>query len=153
MAGGQAVELYGYRFTAKPQSRWRRFTFDFLPYWQSSKPRFILNVTNIKGSPTQENKEIRWFIKFATGDTTDGVANIPPLQEDSSATLIVGDKLLGFTGDTLLILPVELLDGKPREYETVYAFHTTHKSWVFLAVVAGILAGAFSVLGQWLFGS
>ncbi|GAI48321.1 unnamed protein product, partial [marine sediment metagenome] len=36
MAGGQILDWAGYRFTAKPSSRLRRSTKDFLPYWQAS---------------------------------------------------------------------------------------------------------------------
>lgn len=150
MAGGQAVALYGYQFTARPLSWWRRFTHDFVPYWQASRPKFVLTVTNLQGAPTR-GKTIKWYIKFATGTFTGEQELVPALETNESVNLEVGGKLLGFTGDTLLILPTVLDADAPARYETVYAFHTTSKSWVFLAIVAGILAGAFSTLGHWLF--
>ncbi len=149
MAGGQPVLLKGYRFIARPQSRCRRLVKDFWPYWQASKPRFILTITR-EGSPAQQ-QPVNWFVRFATGDFVGGQVSIPPLQTKERVTISVGGKLLGFTGDTLLVLPVDLISSKPLRYETLYTFHTTPRAWVFLAIVAGLLAGLFAALFKWLF--
>ena len=148
MAGGQPVVAIGYRFTARPLSRWRRLTRDFLPYWQGSKPRFVLTVTRLE-LPSQ-SQDVRWFVRFATGDITGGQVVVRPLQTSESDNLEVGGKFLGFTGDTLVILPTDLVAPNPTQYHTVYAFHTTNKTWIFLTFVVALLAGAFSTLGQWL---
>ena len=152
MAGGQRVSLYGYEFTARPLSRWRRLTGDFLPYWQASRPKFVLTATNLQGRPTHD-KSISWFVRFAQGDSAGGNAVIPSLRAGETVNLVLGPVFLGFTGDTLRVLPTVLSSTGPAKYETVYAFHTTHKTWVFLAVSAGVLAGGFAILGQWLFGA
>ena len=117
------------------------------PIGKGAPPRFVLNVTNLGGAP-RERKTINWFVKFSSGDFTGGVVSIPPLQKDGSVDLEIGGKLLGFTGDTLLALPVELPSPNLVRYETVYAFHTRPKTWFFLVVVAGILAGIFAALVQ-----
>jgi len=149
MAGGQPVEITGYRFTARPLSRWRRFSLDFLPYWNGSKPRFVLTVTRI--GPAAESLQLRWFVRFATGDVTGEQLDVPPLLTGENTRFIIGDKFLGFTGDTLIILPSNLI-GPPAPYKTLYAFHTTPKTWFALAASAGFLAGLFGALVHWLFG-
>lgn len=150
MAGGQPVDIMGYRFRARPLSRWRRFTLDFIPYWQGSKPRFVLTVT--RKESTAETQPLLWYVRFATGDKTWGQLAVPPLMTGETAKFIIGDKFLGFTGDTLITLPKDLVRSDPNHYETVYAFHTTPKTWLVLAASAGFLAGLFGALAHWLFG-
>lgn len=150
MAGGVPVDLHGYQFIAKPLSKWRRFSGDFLPYWQASMPKFVLEVVRV--GPPSQNQTITWFVRFANGQATNGQENIPPMQTGESVSLKVGGKLLGYTGDTLLILPVDLSSLSAEPYHTVYAFHTMPKVWISLAVVAGLLAGIFASLFQILFG-
>lgn len=150
MAGGQPVYIKGYQFTARPLSRWRRVTLDFLPYWQASKPKFVLTVTKLE--PSAQSQTIKWFVRFATGiDVTWGQEDISSLQIGKPVDFIIGGKFLGFTGDTLIILPTDLVS-EPSHYETVYAFHTTQKSWLTLTFVAAFLAGIFAALGYWLLG-
>jgi hypothetical protein len=149
MAGGQQVIFNGYRFVAKPLSLYRCILGDFFPYWQASKPRFVLVVTR-EGPPAQK-QTINWYVKFANNDVTGEQENIPPLQTAESVTLKLEGKLLGFTGDTVLILSTDLTSHSPSRYKTLYTFHTTPKVWLFLAFVAGLLAGAFAAVFQWLF--
>jgi len=148
MAGGQPVDVNGYRFTARPLSRWRRFTGDFLPYWQGSRPRFILTVTRL-GSPVP-SQTISWHVRFAGVAVTSGQVVVPPLQTGDSANLEVGGKFLGVTGDILLTLPTNLASPQANLFHTVYAFHTTPKTWIFLTVIIALLTGAVAVFGQWL---
>ena len=149
MAGGELVDLEGYQLAAKPLSRWRRFTRDFWPYWQAQKPRFLLEVTRI-GSPAQ-SATITWFIRFVNDQVTGEQVVVPPLQTGDSISLNVGGKFLGYTGDTLLVIPTNLSSSSPEPYRTLYAFHTTPKVWISLAIVAGLLAGLFASLLQYLF--
>ena len=149
MAGGEPVRLLGYRFVAKPLSQWRRLSGDFLPYWQASKPRFILTVIR-EGDPSQE-QVINWFVMFDNSTVT-GHQVIPPLKTGDKASFIIGGNLLGYTGDTLLVLPPNLTSTSPSKFETLYTFHVTPKVWIFLSIAAGLFAGLFAGLIQWLFG-
>ena len=149
MAGGQPVDIMGYRFTARPLSRWRRIIHDFWPYWQASRPRFILTATNVGEAPTKE-RAINCIIKYGTGAQTTIKVVLPPLEKGKSMSFEVSGFILGYTGDVLLAIPADLTSD-PAEFETVYSFHTTPKSWIFLAIFAGLLAGAFATLGHWLF--
>ncbi|MGA2159719.1 MAG: hypothetical protein ABSG90_10930 [Dehalococcoidia bacterium] len=97
MAGGEPVELFGYRFVAKPLSRLRRVTRDFCPYWQATKPKFILYVTRL-GS-VAPSRDIVWFIKFSGGDIVKDKVSIPAMGTGEHInSLVIGDKFLGYTG-------------------------------------------------------
>ena len=145
MAGGQATELNGYLFAAKPRSFWRRIIFDFWPYFQADRPNFIINVRRT-GEPAEE-KRIKCYYKFATGDSTGKELIIPPLQTGETANLTVSDIILEFTADTLLVLPRDLVSRLPAAYETVYTFHTTPKVWFTLTLIAAVIAGVFAGAG------
>lgn len=149
MAGGKPVDLDGYRFIVKPLSRWRRLTRDFWPYWQAGKPKFLMEVMRI-GPPAQQ-ATITWFIRFTNAQVAPGQAIIPPLQESEKTTLEIGGRFLGYTGDTLLVVPTSLSSTSSEPYHTLYTFHTTPKVWVALAIVAGLLAGLLGSLLQYLF--
>ncbi len=147
MAGGEPVELFGYRFIAKPMSRLHRIPGDFFPYWQALKPTFILNVTKIEQAA--QGKYVDWLVIFSNGHTTGGKVNIPALSMgEHSNPFVIGDKFLGYTGDTILAVPFNS-DGK-IQYRTLYAFHTTPKAWLALTLIAGLIAGLFASLFQWI---
>jgi hypothetical protein len=150
MAGGEPVTLFGYRFMAKPLSRWRRLSGDFLPHWQASKPRFILTVTR-EGDHSKE-QAYNWFVLYHNNATLEGHEVIPSMKTGDKASFIIGGNLLGYTGDTLLILPPNLTANSPSQFKTLYTFHVTPKVWVFLSIAAGFLAGLLAGLFQWLFG-
>lgn len=150
MAGGQSLDRDGYRFTVRPLSRWRRIIRDFWPYWQASRPKFVLTVTRL-ASPAQ-SQTLNWFVRFATGDVTRGQLIVPSLQTGENIDFVIGDKFLGFTGDTLVALPTDLASLKLDDYNTLYSFHTTPKTWFALVVTAALFAGVFATLGQWLLG-
>ena len=150
MASGQSVELEGYRFTVKPASRFRRLTGDFWPYFQASRPSFVLSIERLDSSSKEQ--EARWSIRFSNDDNIGGKFTIPNLQEGEKIDFKIGKVFLGFTGDTLVCLPSDLISPMAPNYYTVYTFHTTPKSWLALAVSAAILAGIFAALGHWLLG-
>jgi len=149
MAGGKPVDLDGYQLIVKPLSRWRRFTRDFWPYWQAQKPRFLLEVTRI--GPPAQSVTITWFVRFANAQVTSGQVILPPLQTSGKISLEIGGKFLGYTGDTLITVPTNLSSASSEPYHALYTFHTTPRVWIFLAIVAGLLAGLFASLLQYLF--
>jgi len=149
MAGGKPVDLDGYRLTVRPLSQWRRFTRDFWPYWQAQQPRFLLEVTRT-GLPTQ-SATITWHIRFANGQVAPAQLVLPPLQTGEKISLKIGGRFLGYTGDTLLTVPENLSSSDSTYYHTLYTFNTTPKAWISLVVVAGLLAGLFASLLQYLF--
>lgn len=150
MAGGESLDWNGYQLTVKPRSQWRRLIWDFWPYWQAQKPRFLLEVTKI-GPPAQSEIILPWIVRFANNQVTKGQVVLPPLQTGDKLSFELGGKFLGYTGDTLLIVPINLPPAPLEPYLTLYAFHTTPKVWISLAIVAGLLAGLFGSLLQYLF--
>jgi len=146
MAGGKSVDLDGYTLLVKPLALWRRFTKDFWPYWQAQRPRFLLEVTRT-GAPAG-NATLTWFIRFSNAQVAGTQVTIPALQTGESIGLVIGDRLLGYTGDTLLVVPTSLSSTSADPYHTLYSFHTTPKVWIPLAITAGLLAGLFASLIQ-----
>jgi len=150
MAGGTPEEIKGYRFMAKPLPLWRRLTFDFWPYWQASAPKFILTVTKLDS--TAQSRTIKWFVRFSKGDYMGGQLDVSSLQVGKPVGFVIDGIFLGYTGDTVLVVPTDLTSLKPIYYRTVYSFHTTPKSWLALTFAAASLAGIFAALGHWLLG-
>ncbi len=150
MAGGEPVKIMGYEFTARPLSRWRCLTLDFFPYWQASRPGFVLTVKRLESA--SQSQRFRWFVRFANSDVTGEEETICPLATGETASFIIGKKFLAFTGDSLITLPADLVSPPPNAYEAVYAFHTTPKTWFALVAAAAFLAGLFAALCHWLLG-
>lgn len=156
MAGGEPVRLGDYEFTARPQSRWRRYTADICPYFQGDKPKFEITVKRL--GPPAESLKVLWRMTFVTEVATDGELDIPALGTSESYTFReIGGKFLGYTGDTLLILPMDI--GSPVDkqfksgfFRTLYAFHTTPRVWLSLTLIAGVVMGVVAGLIQFLFG-
>ena len=136
--------------TAYPASVWRRLLWDIIPYWQSSRQGFILSIElrpNF-GSRQRFMYRIQYSNTQRTKPEELGVSNLRVGYKNKYAL----KKLpLLYTGDTFLIV-ADSSDITPSEkpgkdpYQTVYSFHTTSRSWLALAVVAGIFAGAISAL-------
>ena len=75
---------------------------------------------------------------------------VPKMKKGCKWETTVGEMHLINTGDTFLRV-AEVIGAKTTpEYESVYLFHVTSRSWLALALLAGILAGALSILGSWL---
>ncbi len=156
MAGGNTVPLGGYEFTARPQSRWRRYTLlGIWPYFQGDKPKFVITVKRL--GPPAESLKVLWRMAFVTAIATYGTLDIPALGTSESYTLReIGGKFLGYTGDTLLVLPIDI--GLPAAeqfksglFNTLYAFHTTPRAWFSLTLIAGVVMGVVAGLIQFLF--
>jgi len=87
-----------------------------------------------------------------TGDASGNYVLIPPLQTNKEIEFLVGgDKLLRYTGDTLLVISGTKLDAANfKPYHTLYAFHTTPKTWLFLTIAVAIGTALLATIGNWL---
>jgi len=149
MAGGEPITVRGHTFTAKPASRWRRLLKNYLPYWQASNPKFIITITK-EDEPSTQKRTVYLFTLFSEENYKKEEIQIPSLEVGKSVDIKTEGMFLGYTGDTSLAVPIDLAETYPLNYQTIYSFHTTPKTWIFLALVAGLLAGAFAFLGNWL---
>lgn len=121
MPGWQAVSFDNPAVSveAKPKSWRREGLFQLVPYLYGSKPQFQLTIA------ARENlvqpSELYWFLRFSSGDETGHQLLLPPMQKDQSINIDVGERLLGFTGDTILGVRTAYV---ARSYHTLYSFRT-----------------------------
>lgn len=152
MAGGQSVPFFDYEFRAKPKALWRHIPWfgDFLPYWQGSRHRFLLTIKR-KGPPS-EQQPLNWWILFQNRHETPSQVTIPPLQTGQTTTLSLGRQFLAYTGDTLVVISsLEPTHKQPvKGYHTLYCFHSTPKTWLFLTITVAIGTALLASLGNWL---
>lgn len=132
MVAWQSVPIGGLEISARPTG-WVRKNLP-LPYFKGAKPKFKLVVKRLPNP--QQIHQFNWFIKFSNGDTTGNIVRIPQLVPSKEYEVDIGDKLLGFSGDTILGI------GSGRRYHTLCSFEVVPK-WVLISRVLAILATAF----------
>lgn len=121
MVAKQKVPWGGIEFSAKPASKFRMVLERLhihLPYLHGGRPKFTMTLKRL--SESEQIQTLYWFMRFSNGDETSDKIVIPKLVTDEERELVIGDKLLGFTGDTYvgIVLP-------PSEnYQTLYSFRT-----------------------------
>ena len=146
MAGQRPVTLGFCEVTARPASMLRRICYDLFPYWQASKPKFELTVTALEGFSSPQ--DFLYSVEFSNGQkTVPKQLRISHIKVGDKRSYVVNEIYLVFTGDTFLIV-ADI--HKPNDFQTVYMFHTTSRTWLALAIFAGFLAGVFATLGHWL---
>jgi hypothetical protein len=136
------VEQDGYRLEARPSS-WCRHIWDIAPYFQGSVTSFDITVTRVAKEPAQE-QPMRWWLVFANSERTTDKTMIPALKKDERYVIrgIGEDRLLGYTGDTVLTICAQGLNVPHTEpYHTLYSFYVTPRAWVSLTAFAGLIAG------------
>ena len=151
MAGKRTAEIEFFKVTGEP-SFIRRILFDFPPFWQGSSPQFRLTIeakTNMKNE-----SNFLYSIEYAYGDMyPEQQLQILPIKAKEKRVYYLVPMPLMYTGDSFLKV-AELLNVKDNlrsGYQTVYSFHVTSRSWLWLTVLAGLLAGLFSAIGNHLF--
>jgi len=149
---GERPSIIGlFEVTAKPVSKLRRILNDILPYWQGSQPEFSFYFIAL----TDIEHQCRYVcdIQYSTGKIPKLAPwefLIPKMKKGGKWETTVGKMHLINTGDTFLRVAEVTGAETTLEYESVYLFHVTSRSWLALALLAGILAGALSILGSWL---
>jgi hypothetical protein len=104
---------------------------------------FDITVTRVAKEPAQE-QPMRWWLVFANSERTTDKTMIPALKKDERYVIrgIGEDRLLGYTGDTVLTICAQGLNVPHTEpYLTLYSFHVTPRAWVSLTAFAGLIAG------------
>ena len=148
MSGIQTVGWPGlpphhyYNLSAEPLG-WCQHHVPWLPFLKDTKPRFRLIVQCVQASV--QSQTLRWFIKFENGAETGHDIAVPPMTQGQQQEYIVGDRLLGFGGDT--ILGVYLPGGG---FHTLVSFWTLRGETVLygvaLALLSAIVGALFAVL-------
>ncbi len=151
---GERPSIIGlFQVTAKPASKLRRILYDIIPYWQGSQPEFTFYFEAL----IDIEHKCRYLcdIQYSTGKIPKLAPwefSLPEMKRGGKWETTVGKMHLINTGDTFLrVAEVTGTKTNPElEYKSVFLFHVTSRSWLFLALVAGILAGVLSILGSWL---
>ncbi len=133
-----------YELTAEPKDWWQRHV-TWFPFCKDTKPAFILKITCLKS--TSQTNNIEWIIKFSNGDITGGTVNIPQLQQGHAAEFMIGKRLLGFGGDTVLGIRMPQSN---NHYETLMSFWVIRTETIFyglsLALFSGIMGALITLL-------
>jgi hypothetical protein len=139
------------KINAKPASWWHRFV-DIVPYWQGGKPVFVLSITALTDLDHPLN--FVYGIEVPNRDRSyssqEASLGVSGLKKGEKREFVIVGMPLVYTGDSFLVV-AEFMNKKVIEPpETVYVFHTTNRSWLFLALIAGLLAGASAALINYL---
>ncbi len=115
-------------------------------------PQFRLTI-EVKTDIKHESNFL-YFIEYAYGDVyPEQQLQILPIKAKEKRVYYLVPMPLMYTGDSFLKV-TELLNVKDNlrsGYQIVYSFHVTSRSWLWLTVLAGLLAGLFSAIGNLLF--
>ena len=145
----QIVNYGYYEIITKPASLWRRILFDILPYWQGTTTNFKMELKALRDIPpkhyfviTQQisNPHVGNRIKL-----TDRIY-MENVKEGNIINIDFCTKHLFDTGNMFLMIHSYDISMEDNPEATIYSFHVTHRSWLFLAILAGVIAGLSSFL-------
>ncbi len=115
---------------------------DSWPYWQGSKAKFSISI---KAKDNIEREHFNIFIEYPNGSPKElGMTDVTNAHSGDSRTIIVESEPFIHTGDTFITINA----GRYRNDKPIYSFHVTNRSWVSLAIVAGVIAGILTIIGQ-----
>jgi hypothetical protein len=149
MAGMQTVGWSGlpphhyYDLRAEPLG-WCQRHIRWLPFLKDTKPRFRLTVTCIGSNVPAQT--LRWFIMFENRMQTGHTIGVPPMTQGQRQEYTIGDRLLGFGGDT--ILGVDMPSGG---FHTLVSFWTLRGETVLYGIILSLLSGVAGALLTLLF--
>lgn len=137
--GRHEIELEGYKIWGEPVSWWQR---TFSLFWQSSSSKYKV----VFQAQTDITKPKRFAVRIqsANHETNASLFDLPPSKSGTTITDKTDELPLINSGDAALTVGVAGYSAQ----RAIYSFHVTDKSWLTLALIAGSIAGIFSVLGQ-----
>lgn len=136
MVAKEEIPLGGIKFFIEPANKIRRLLercHIYLPYLHGSKPKFKLVLTRL--TDTQQISSVYWWVQFSNGHKTEDEIKIPTLVTSENRELEIGNKLLGYTGNTAVCIKAG-----DKKYYTLYSFRTVAQED--LTVAALITLGA-----------
>ena len=135
-----------FRVIGQPD-RLRRTLFDFVPYWQGTHARFQLTLEATVD--IEHESKFLYIVQYSDGEQSPKQQlSVPPMRKGDKRTYTLVALPLTNTGDTLLSVTEIMSNNSISGYKPVYSFHTTAKSWLGLAIIAGVLAGTFATIGS-----
>ena len=139
-----------YQGQAEPTGVWQR-NVGFWPYRKDSKPKFRLRVTCV--NPGAPPLTLHWFLRWENKSETDHDIPLSPMVKIEVREYIIGDRLLGFGGDTILGIYASDVGGShPGEPRYDLGFHTLISFWairdedIFTRLAVAIPSGLIGAL-------
>lgn len=131
-----------YDLRAEPLD-WAQRNLPWFPFFKDTKPKFRLTVSCVQ--PNVQSQTLHWFIMFENRFETGHDIIVDPMTQGDRHEYIIGQRLLGFGGDT--ILGVKLPSGG---FHALVSFWTirgeTLMYGALLAVLSGIVGALFTLL-------
>jgi hypothetical protein len=149
MAGNITADVEFFKITGEPS--WiRRIFFDFLPFWQGSTPQFRLIIEAT--TEVEHESKFLYHIEYTNGEASPKKQlTISPIKARAKRVIQLEPIPVISTGDAILEI-TEVLETRMSGYKPVYSFHITSRSWLWLTLIAGLLAGIFSAIVNYLLG-
>jgi len=148
MVAKEKIPLGGIEFFIEPANKIRRLLEHwhiYLPYLHGAKPKFKLVLSRL--SDTQQISSVYWCMEFSNGHKTIDELKIPTLVTRETRELEIGDKLLGYTGNTAV--GITLLRNK--KYYTLYSFRTVAQEDLTVAALITLFACFLAtIIALWL---
>jgi len=140
---GQIIVIKNkYEVTVKPANWARRLLMDLWPYWQGSKAKFSISI---KAKHDIKREHFNIFIEYPNSSPKElGMTDVINAHSGNVKTIILESEPFIHTGDTFITINA----GKYRNDKPIYSFHVTNRSWVSLAILAGVIAGILALIGQ-----
>lgn len=138
MAAWQTIENWeGFKIWAEPVGWRRRGILKHTPFLYGRKPQFTIFFEALEAH--EKPTPFEWFLMFSNGAVTSQDFKVDECQNgDKPKDYKAGDRLLGFTGDTILGLK------KPKElsFHTLCGFKTVAIEELVIRFLIAVIAGA-----------
>ena len=135
-----------FRVIGQP-GRLRRTLFDFVPYWQGTHARFQLTLEAT--DDIEHESKFLYTVQYSdSSHSPNQQLSVPLMRKGDKRTYTLVALPMTNTGDTMLLVAEIMSNNSISVYKPVYSFHTTARSWLGLAIIAGVLAGAFATIGS-----
>ncbi len=146
MVGERTADVEFWKVTGH-RSRLRCGIFNWFPFWQGQNPQFWLTIE--AQVDINHDTKFLYSIQYSNGekDPVHQISISPTINKGKREIKLVPMPLI-YTGDTFLVVAEILNNSTTSEYQTAYSFNTTNRSWLFLAIVTGVLAGIFATIGN-----
>jgi hypothetical protein len=138
VAAWQTIENWeGFKIWAEPADWRRKGILKHVPFCYGTKPWFTIFFEALETH--ERSTTFEWFLMFSNGAKTSQDFEVDRCQKgDKPKEYRVGDRLLGFTGDTILGLRIP---EQQRGFHTLYGFRVVAVEELVIAFLITALAG------------
>ena len=144
----QVVNYGYYEITTRPIGFWRNVLWDVLPYWQGTKAKFKTELKPNRDIPDKHHFLIIQQFSNLQADNMNKLTTkyLEGVKEGDIIPIVYETENLFDTGTMFLVINSYEIEMKAGGKVNIYSFHVTHRSWLYLAIIAGLIAGLSSFL-------